>query len=92
MDAETRNLLQETVRGYLAEAIGEPLTEPLRVSELAGLFDVNRDTMRQALERMEGVQRFGSRFQVPVRRMPVRYWIDRRLLPECRKLPETAGS
>lgn len=67
------------------EQFGHLLTEAMSIAKLARYFKVNRATMAQVLERMDGVQRFGSKFQVPVRRMPLRYFIDTGLL----KPPET---
>lgn len=69
--------VERAVRAYLAGL----LTEPMTVSELAGWFDVNRDTMAKVLAGMPGVDRFGGRYRLPLAKMPPRYLIDRGLLP-----------
>ncbi len=62
------------------EQFGHLLTEAMSIAKLAGYFKVNRATMASVLQHMEGVERFGSKFQIPVRRMPLRYFIDAHLL------------
>lgn len=55
------------------------LTEPMTVCELAEWFGVHRNTMRKHLASIDGVERFGRLYRLPVRAMPVGYYVAKGL-------------
>ena len=58
------------------------LTEPMTITELATeYFKVGRNSMALMLKTMEGVERFGSKYRVPLLKMPPKYLVSRDILP-----------
>jgi hypothetical protein len=62
--------------------IGEVLSEPMTIVRLAQLFHVHRTLMSRVLQRMEGAEKFGGLWRVPIRRMPIGYLRDQGLIGE----------
>jgi hypothetical protein len=61
--------------------LGEILTEPLLVNELARLFECDRSGVNQVLEGIRRKRRVGQRWRVSVWAMPPAYFQSRGLLP-----------
>jgi hypothetical protein len=64
----------------------ELLTQPLSAEKVAFFFDIGRKSVPELVEGMDGVQRVGKRYRLPLRRMPPRYLlgaglIERRTVP-----------
>ena len=71
-----RDALAAAFRDFLAEV----LTEPLPLSKLCGLFDLNVKTMRRMLRRIDGVEHHGRFWRVPLRSMPPAYFLETGIL------------
>ncbi len=73
---------------YLADQM---LTEPMSVESLADYFVVNWRTMKSILSTMEGVEKIGTLYRVPVKKMPPRYLQEKKLLfQDCKFLHNPA--
>lgn len=59
---------------------GKILTKPMSVTSLADWFGIGRNKMAKLLPHIDGAHQVGTRWQVPVSRMPVEYWIQCGLL------------
>ena len=66
-DRHARTILMQAVfeRGF---------AEPMTILKLAQWFQVGRNKMSRILRRMPGVERCGSLYRVPIRKMPPGYW------------------
>jgi hypothetical protein len=60
-------------------------TEPLTILELAAAWGIDRNTASRRLRRMDDVERVGSLWCVPLRRMPAAY-VAEHLARICDKL------
>ena len=59
---------------------GKLLSDPLTVSELAHLFGYSRKRFRPILDEIEGAEPFGTRWRIPLHKMPPKYLIGQGLL------------
>lgn len=57
--------------------IAQVLTEGLTLQELSGFFAVERHSMKKIIEGMPGAVREGSRWRLPIQRMPAPYLLKR---------------
>lgn len=68
----------EAYRDFLFSLLAEPMT----ISALAvEWFQIGRNSMSLILETMEGVERCGGKYRVPLVKMPPRYLVSRGILP-----------
>ncbi len=58
-------------------AIDRLLTEPATIRRLAEFFGVGRNKMAKILARIEGVEKIGGLYRVPLQKMPPSYLIAR---------------
>jgi hypothetical protein len=73
--------LQRAAGEALHRRLGEMLTEPLMIKELARLFRCDRSSVDQVLKGIRRKQRVGQRWRVSVWAMPPEYLQRRGLLP-----------
>ena len=90
---ESPQLDRETLAWAHAEALQRQyagaLTEPLSLSELREYFGCCENKLRAVLGAMDGVERFGQLWRVPLWKMPPSYLQERGYLPDLR---QSAGS
>ena len=80
---DAMNLLDEIatfLTSYLPSEDSEMLSEAMSIKTLRTYFRVNRNKMSQMLQQMEGVQRFGGLFRVPICQLPPKYHVDQGLM------------
>ena len=58
------------------------LTEPMPLWKLSGFFDCNRKTMAVIVRNIDGAERVGKRWRIPLRSMPPRYHVEAGLIPQ----------
>lgn len=68
--------VQRAVAGYLANV----KTEPLSLAQWAGEFGIGRETAAQVIPRIQGAERFGRRWRLPLSEAPPGYWAKLGLL------------
>jgi hypothetical protein len=69
------------------ELIDIAKTKPLSVQELAGWFDMSRRRITVFVKSIDGAEKLGRRWRVPIREMPIEYLIDVGVVsPNCHKL------
>lgn len=66
------------------------LSEPLDVKDVADLFRTTPRHVAALMADIPGVQRCGRRYQIPIGRLPVEYWVDAGIID--RPKPEPIGS
>ena len=66
-------------------------TKPMQLRELAEWFDVSTRHIKKILASIEGVQKIGGRWRVPVKEMPVGFLMKMGLIVPERIKPDQAG-
>lgn len=74
----------EKLREWLRGQFGAMLTEPLTASALADYFGVHREKMAKILKSMDGVERMGKSWRVPIWKMTPKYWLEAGLIEPIR--------
>ena len=71
---------QEKIREWLSGRVPFLLSQPMSIRKLAGIYKVDRQTMRSVIQHMAGVEKFGSKFRVPAHKLPYEYLLKSGLI------------
>ena len=72
---------RQHVENALREYIGSIRTEAMTIGRLADYFSVNRNLMAPILKGLDGVERIGRKYRVPLRHMPPAYHVAKGIIP-----------
>ena len=76
-----------TLPGWFAEI----KTKPLSHTELSGWFDISTRHVGELLGSIDGVEKIGRRWRVPVREMPPGYLLKEGLIVPMQTKPDVRG-
>jgi len=67
-----RGAIAEAFRGFL----GDLLCEPVPLSKLAALYDVDRKTAARFVRQLDGAVQFGNLWRLPLKQLPPKYFLE----------------
>lgn len=78
--ADEGTAFRDALAVAIASRLDQVKTEPLTVAQLAAYFRIGRNSMTSILKRIDGAERCGRWWRLPVLRMPPRYLLERGLI------------